>query len=116
MAEKARKVPMAVEDLGIGQFLIFKSGEDWFRGVVTKLKENKVQMFSSDFGFSSRSFRGTEDNLQPLPSQETASTKFWASACSLSETNAELGPRQEGDLLEVSVVKMSGLVYIIKNH
>ena len=119
MAEKAKKVPMAVEDLGIGQFLIFKSGEDWFRGVVTKLKENKVQMFSSDFGFSSRSFRGTEDNLRALPSQEVGSTKFWASACSLRQSNAELGcpePRQEGDLLEVSVVKMSGLVYIIKNH
>ena len=74
---------MSSNSLGVGQFLIFKSGEDWFRGAVVKLKRDKVKMFSLDFGFSSRSFRVTEENLQPLPSEETERAKFWASPCSL---------------------------------
>ena len=83
LAAKAEKVPMSSESLDMGQFLIFKFGEDWFRGAVVKVKGDKVKMFSLDFGFSSRSFRVTEENLQPLPSEETERAKFWASPCSL---------------------------------
>ena len=92
VAEKAKKVPMSSDNLGIGQFLIFKSGEDWFRGIVAQLKKDKVKMFAPDFGFSSRSFRVTGDNVRKLPSEEVGSTKFWASACCLSQTNTERTP------------------------
>ena len=118
LAAKAEKVPMSSNNLGIGQFLIFKSGEDWFRGAVIKVKDGKVKMFSLDFGFSSRSFRVTEDNLQPLPGEETKRTKFWASPCSLGEDYTELNPgvKQEGDLLEVSVIAVEKIKYIFRNH
>ena len=86
LAAKAEKVPMSSESLDMGQFLIFKFGEDWFRGAVVKVKGDKVKMFSLDFGFSSRSFRVTEENLQPLPSEETERAKFWASPCSPART------------------------------
>ena len=118
LAEKAKKVPMSSENFGIGQFLIFKSGEDWFRGIVVKLKNGKVKMFSPDFGFNSPSFRVTGHNVQPLPTEEVRSTKFWASACCLNQKNTELtlGTTQDGDMLEVSVTRMENIKYIIKNH
>ena len=118
LAEKAKKVPMSSDNFGIGQFMIFKSGEDWFRGIVAKLKNGKVKMFAPDFGFSSRSFRVTGLNVQPLPSEEVGSTKFWAGTCRLSQANTELipGTTQDGDMLEVSVTRMENIKYIIKNH
>ena len=119
VAEKAKKLPMSSDNLGIGQFLIFKSGEDWYRGIVAQLKKGgKVKMFSPDFGFSSRSFRVTGDNVRSLPSEEVGSTKFWASACCLSQSNAERIPasKQEDDKLEISVIRMENIKYIIKNH
>ena len=118
LAAKAEKVPMSSDNLDMGQFLIFKSGEDWFRGVVLKVKGDKVKMFSLDFGFSSRSFRVTEENLQPLPSEETERAKFWASPCSLGQdyTQPNTGVKQEGDRLEMSVVSVENIKYIIKNH
>ena len=85
MAAKAEKVPMS-SDLGMGQFLIFKSGEDWFRGAVVQVKGGKVRMFSLDFGFSSPRFRVTADNVQPVPGGETERAKFWASPCSPART------------------------------
>ena len=110
---------MSSDNLGIGQFLIFKFGDDWFRGIVAQLrKDGKVKMFAPDFGFSSRSFRVTGDNVRPLPSEEVGSTKFWASACCLSQTNTERTPesKQEEDKLEISVIRMENIKYIIKNH
>ena len=118
LAEKAKKVPMSSDNFGIGQFMIFKSGEDWFRGIVVKLTNGKVKMFAPDFGFSSRSFRVTGHNVQPLPSEEVGSTKFWASTCRLSQSHSLLTPgaNQDGDMLEVSVIRMDNIKYIIKNH
>ena len=117
LAAKAEKVPMSA-DLDIGQFLIFKSGEDWYRGVVVKMKEGKVKMFSPDFGFSSRSFRVTEENLQPVPGGESGRAKFWASPCSLGQNYNQLnmGGKQGGDKLELSVVSVERIKYIIHNH
>ena len=105
-------------DLGIGQLLIFKSGEDWYRGVVVQVKEGKVKMFSPDFGFSSRSFRVTEENLQPLPGGVSGRAKFWASPCSLSQNYNQLnmGGKQGGDKLELSVISVERIKYIIRNH
>ena len=118
LAENAKKVPMSSDNLGMWQLVIFKSGEDWFRGIVTKLKNGKVKMFSPDFGFSSPSFRVTGNNVQPLPSEEVGSTKFWASNCCLSQSNTEQtqGTLQDGDMLEVSVTRMENIKYIIKNY
>ena len=50
LAAKAEKVPMSSNSLGVGQFLIFKSGEDWFRGAVVKLKRDKQPQFPGDEG------------------------------------------------------------------
>ena len=117
LAAKAEKVPMS-PDLGMGQFLIFKSGEDWFRGAVIQVKGDKVRMFSLDFGFSSPRFRVTADNVQPVPGGGTERAKFWASPCSLGQDYSQLntGVKQRGDRMEVSVISVERIKYIIKNH
>ena len=118
LAEKSEKIPVSSVGLSLGQFVLFKSGGDWYRGVVVKMKEGKVKMFSPDFGFSSRSFRVTEENLQPIPGGVSGRAKFWASPCSLGQNYNQLnmGGKKGGDKLELSVVSVERIKYIIQNH
>ena len=119
MAEKSERVPVSSVGLSLGQFVLFKSGGDWYRGVVSQVKESgKVRISSPDFGFHSKSFRATEADIRQVPSGETLRAKFWASPCSLGQNYNQLnmGGKQGGDKLELSVVSVERIKYIIRNH
>ena len=119
MAEKSESVPVSSVGLSLGQFVLFKSGGDWYRGAVSQVKESgKVRISSPDFGFHSKSFRASEADIRQVPSGETLRAKFWASVCSLGPVHAELcqGTKEEGDRMEVSVISMANIKYIVNNH
>ena len=91
---------------------MFKSGLDWYRGVIIKQKADQVTLFSVDWGWISEV---SPDNIQPLE-EELRRVKFWGSACSLMEGEEEEGIMREGDKLKMTVVKIDGVKYIVKKN
>ena len=103
---------MFPEDLTFGRLVMFKSELDWYRGIVVKQKTGMVRLFCPDFGWTSKMVPVSSDLLQPLDEQSRRS-KFWGSPCSL--VGQEDGVKKEGDILRLSVVRVDGLKYIVKN-
>ena len=113
MAEIVGKAPMTFEDLRMGDLVMFKSGLDWYRAIVVKLKNEKAKVFCPDWGWSSKSVRVSQDNFQPVLQHEIRRSKFWASPC--SQDRGEGGVKEAGDILNVSVVRVEGIKYIMEN-
>ena len=91
---------------------MFKSGLDWYRGIIINQKADQVTLFSVDWGWISEV---SPDNIQPLE-EELRRVKFWGSACSLMEGEEEEGIMREGDKLKMTVVKIDGIKYIVKKN
>ena len=106
-----KKVP---KDLSCGDLVRFKCGLDWYRGIIVKLKADKVRLFSIDWGWTSKMIPVVPNYIQPLE-KEMRRVKFWASACSLMEGEQEVeGNKEEGDKLKMTVVKVDKILYIVQ--